>query len=122
MPHSYRRVAIDAPAENVVTVGIEAAEDGTPMAAVWWNAKAGVEAGEEEYHVVTEALAAAEAARQLHDFDEVVVVLQHEGLWDSTWGTLIGASREPIGNIEATDLSSDEAFNLAKGIEAERDA
>jgi hypothetical protein len=118
---NYRRVDIETPVENAVTVGIEI-EDGQTRAAVWWDAKTGVESGEQQHLSVPEAFAAAEAARELHGFEEIVVILQSEDLWDAKWGQLSGASREPIGDIRGTDLNEDEAFALAQGLEAERDA
>ncbi len=121
MQRNYRRAGLETPVCNAVTVGIET-EDGQVRAAVWWDAKAGVEAGEQQHLLVSDALAAAEAARALHGFDEIVVVLQSDDLWDPAWGTLDDASREPMGDIASSDLSDEEAFALAAGIEAERDA
>lgn len=118
---TYRRVSIDTPVPNAVTVGIEREDDQT-RAAVWWDAKTGVEAGEQQHLAVEDAFVAAQAARELNGFDEIVVVLQSDDLWDAKWGQLNDASREPIGNIEDTDLNSDEAFELAAGLEAESDA
>jgi hypothetical protein len=91
---------------------------------VWWEARGDVDADEAEYSDVREALAAAEAARTLHGFGEVVVALQDGLSWQGEWGELRNPprSREPVGDVSQTDLSEDEVFELAAGIEAERDA
>jgi hypothetical protein len=124
MPATYRLVPIGQQSPDAVTVGIELAEDGNRKAAVWWEAKGGIEADEAEYGDVPEALAAAEAARALHGFDEVVVVLSRPDLWDGRWGQLRlpEVAKEPIGDVTQTDLTSGETYDLAAGIEEERDA
>jgi hypothetical protein len=118
---TYRRVSIDAASANTITVGIET-ENGQTKAVVWWDAKPGIEAGEQEHLAVEDAFVAAEAARALNGCDEVVVVLQSDDLWDARWGRLIDTGREPIGDLRNTDLNEAEAFDLAAGLEAERDA
>lgn len=120
----YRQVSIGQATPDAVTVGIEAGSDGQPKAAVWWEAKGDIDADEAEYANVPEAFAAAEAARALHGFSEVVVALQDGLSWLPGWGNLASNHRdkEPIGDIRGTDLSSDETEELAIGIEAERDA
>ena len=62
----------------------------------------------------------SEAARELHGFSEVVVVMANRSEWRAEWGQLIG--REPLGDLRGTDLDEDEAFAIAADIEAERDA
>lgn len=121
---TYRLVGVGEAHPDAVTVGIEAAEDGTARAAIWWEARPGVEAEEAEYEDVATALAAAEAARALHGLDEVVVVLAQPQLWQRQWGELRlpAVAREPIGDVRATDLTGAETFELAIGIEEERDA
>lgn len=121
---TYRLVPVGEVNPDAVTVGIEPAEDGTSKAAIWWEARAGVEAEETEYDDVAEALAAAEAARALHGLAEVVVVLARPELWQDRWGALRlpAVAREPIGDVRATDLTSPETFELASTIEEERDA
>ncbi len=121
---SYRLVPIGQQSPDAVTVGIELTEDGTHKAAIWWESKGDVDADEAEYSDVAEALAAAEAARALHGFAEVVVVLSQPDLWDSQWGQLRlpDIAKEPIGDVQDTDLSSRETYALAAGIEEERDA
>lgn len=120
----YRLVPIGQQSADAVTVGIELAEDGRRKAAVWWEAKGDIDADQAEYDDVGEALAAAEAARVLHGFDEVVVVLSRPELWDERWGQLClpEVAKEPIGDIRQTDLTSQETYELAVGIEEERDA
>nr|WP_295886342.1 hypothetical protein [uncultured Devosia sp.] len=124
VPATYRLVPVGQQSPHAVTVGIELAEDGTSKAAVWWEAKGDIDADEAEYGDVTEALAAAEAARTLHGFDEVVVVLSKPDLWDAHWGQLRlpDVAKEPIGDVTQTDLTSGETYELAAGIEEERDA
>ena len=124
MSASYRLVPIGQQSPDPVAVGIELAEDGTHKAAVWWESKGGIDADEAEYGEVAEALAAAEAARALHGFKEVVVVLSRPDLWDSRWGhlRLPDIAKEPIGDVQETDLTSTETYELAAGIEEERDA
>lgn len=121
---SYRAIAIGQQAPKAVTVGIEAGPEGNPVAAIWWEAQGDTDAEEAGYDSVEEALAAAEAARQLHGLEEVVVVLARPDLWNPAWGQLRpdDIAKEPIGSVEATGLSTDEAFNLAATIEEERDA
>jgi len=120
---SYRRIPVGENAENAVTVGIEADSDGRPTAAVWWPSTGDVDGDEVQYDDVPAAFSAAEAARQLHGFTEVVVVLQDDLLWNPAWGEIGGSrDREPIGDVSDTDLNSREVYNLARGIEGERDA
>ena len=121
---AYRRVAVGEMTEDAVTVGIECDAEGRYKAAVWWEAKGDVDADEAEYDDIGEALAAAEAAKTLHGFSEVVVALQDGLSWQDNWGQLQRnpRNREPVGDVSQTDLSSDETFELAAGIEAERDA
>lgn len=122
---SYRAIAIGQQAPKAVTVGIEAGPDGNnPVAAIWWEAQGDTDAEEADYDDVEQALAAAEAARELHGLEEVVVVLARPDLWNPDWGQLRlnDIAKEPIGSVEATDLSADETFNLAANIEEERDA
>ncbi|HEV7346440.1 MAG TPA: hypothetical protein VGN60_12500 [Devosia sp.] len=119
----YRQVPVGQQSPDAVTVGIEAGADGRPKAAVWWESKGDVDADEAEYDDVATALEAAEAARALHGFSEVVVVVSEPGLWQSQWGELRDRSgNEPIGEVQDTDLTSDETYELAAGIEGERDA
>lgn len=122
---TYRQVGVGTSCPDAVTVGIERDAAGQLKAAVWWESRGDVDADEAEYGSVSAALAAAEAARALHGFAEVVVALQSDDLWESEWGLLTqgaGRGREPVGDISQTDLSDDEAYELAAGIEAERDA
>lgn len=118
---SYRQVKVGETTPDAVTVGIEADGEGGHKAAIWWDAIRDVDADEAEFDDVPAAISAAEAARELHGFAEVVVALQDGLAWQGEWGQL-ARGREPIGNIEGTDLSDAEAYELAAGIEAERDA
>ena len=120
----YRLVPVGERSPHAVTVGIEPGPEGGLKAAVWWESTGDIDADEAEYDNVPAALAAAEAARALHGFHDVVIVLARPELWDPQWGELQtpGIAREPIGDVQATDLSSGEVFALAAGIEAERDA
>ena len=131
MSGRYRQVGIGETHLEAVTVGIETSVHGGLKAAVWWEAVGDVDADEAEFDDVPAALAAAEAARELHGLREVVIALQDGVSWDPAWGVLDGQSqessgqsqgKEPIGDVSQTDLSSDEAFSLAAGIEAESDA
>jgi hypothetical protein len=121
---TYRQVAVGEMAPDAVTVGIEKDAAGAIKSAVWWEAKGDVDADEAEYGDVAEALAAAEAAKTLHGFGEIVVALQDGLAWQAEWGDLETdpLNREPIGDVTQTDLSDDEALELAAHIEAERDA
>lgn len=121
---TYRQVPVGTEQPDAVTVGIEHDSAGRYRAAVWWEAHDDVDADEAEYDDVFEAFAAAEAARQLHGFKEVVVALQKGLAWQPTWGVLQGnaITRESIGDVSAVDISSEETYELAAGIEAERDA
>ena len=124
MANQYRQVAVGAATPDAVTVGIEADTNGQVKAAVWWEAQGDVDADEAEYSDVAEALAAAEAARALHGLAEVVVALQAGMGWRPEWGELLPdpRDREPVGDVSEAGLSDDEAYGLAAGIEAERDA
>lgn len=123
-PAAYRQIPVGEITPDAVTVGIEKDGNGQLKAAVWWEAKGDVDADEAEYADVAEALAAADAAKTLHGFSAVVVALQDGLAWQSQWGQLQAdtRSREPIGDITRTDLSEGEGYELAAGIEAERDA
>jgi hypothetical protein len=109
----YRRLAIGQDAPDAVTVGIERAPEGGLLAAVWWPAHDDVDGDETTYASVEEALAAAEAARELHGFSEVVVTLQSDDIWNPKWG-----------EIDAVGIALDdgESFELARATEAMRDA
>lgn len=121
---TYRQVAIGETTTDAVSVGIEKDVAGSVKAAVWWEAKGDVDADEAEYSDVGQALAAAEAAKTLHGFGEIVVALQDGIDWQPEWGELKSdpLAREPIGDVTQANLSDDEAFELAAHIEAERDA
>ena len=110
---NYRRIAIGEDAPNAVTVGVERSPEGGILASVWWPAHGDVDGDEASYSSVPEALAAAEAAQALHGFDEIVVTLQSDDLWDSVWGG--------IGQPDVA-LTEDETFELARATEAMRDA
>lgn len=118
----YRQVEIGEANLEAVTVGIEKAVDGGLKAAVWWEAIGDVDADEAEFDDVPAALAAAEAARELHGLKEVVIALQEDVTWQGEWGTLDVRNKEPIGDVRPTDLSSEETYELAAGIEEQRDA
>jgi hypothetical protein len=115
----YRQVALGADLPDAVTVGVERV-DAPHAAAVWWPSRGDIDPDEAEYDSVEAALDAAEAARVLHGFSEVVVTLAVGADWQAEWGQLV--AREPIGDLRGTDLSSEEAYSLASGIEHERDA
>ncbi len=120
----FRRAEPGSINPDAVTVGIETGTEGRPRAAVWWESKGDVDADEAEFEDVGAAFSAAEAARSLHGFSEIVVVLADGVAWHDGWGVLDdgGRSREPIGEVRNVDLSDREAFHLAQGIEEERDA
>lgn len=109
----FRRIAIGEDCPDAVTVGIERDAEGRIMASVWWPARGEADAGEASYPTVEAALEAAEAARVLHGFSQVVVTLQSEDLWHPEWGSL-----EPQG----MQLSEAESYELARATEASRDA
>lgn len=109
----FRRIAIREECPDAVTVAIERDPQGQVMASVWWPSRGDSDAGEASYPSVEAALAAAEAARVLHGFSEVVVMLQSDDLWSAQWGTLA-----PSG----PQLSDDESYELARATEASRDA
>jgi hypothetical protein len=118
----YRQVAVGSINPDAVTVGIESVE-AMPRASIWWESKGDIDADEAEFDTVDAAFDAAEAARALHGFAEIVVVLAEGAVWRPEWGVLgEGRAREPIGDLRGTGVSEDEAFVLARGIEAERDA
>lgn len=124
MSRRFRLVPVGQSTPDAVTVGIEPNEAGGFKVAVWWESRGDVDADEAEYDNVERAIEAAEGARALHGFSEVVVVLSQPDLWQGQWGELVrpAIAREPIGDVRATDLSSAETFELAAAIEEERDA
>jgi len=109
----YRRIAIGEDAPDAVTVGIERSPEGGILASVWWPSHGDVDADEASYPSVEEAFAAAEAAKALHGFSEIVVMLQSDDLWRREWGEL---------STERLVLSEEESFELARAMEASRDA
>lgn len=111
---SFRQVPIGATVPQAVTVGIESDGAAGHKAAVWWAAVGEVDADEAAFIEVAAALDAAEAARVLHGFTEVVVVLQDGVRWQVGWGEL-----RPISGA---GLSEQESYQLAAGLEAETDA
>jgi hypothetical protein len=110
--NQFRKIAVGEDAPDAVTIGIERDAEGRTHAAVWWPSKGDVDADEASYDTVEEAIEAAEAAKALHGFSEVVVTLQSDDLWRDEWGSL--------GTGIA--LSEDEEFELARATEASRDA
>lgn len=113
----FERVKIGEGVLDAVTVGIERDADGAVRAAVWWPSHGDVDADEAQYDTVEEALEAARAAKALHRFSRIVVMLQSDDLWRSQWGQL------SIDTSEAADhLSEAESFELARATEASRDA
>lgn len=121
---SFRQVPVGATVPQAVTVGIESDGGAGHKAAVWWDAVADVDADEAEFIDVAAALDAAEGARALHGFSEVVVTLQDGVKWQAGWGELrpLHRGNEPVGDISGVGLSEEESFELAADIEAERDA
>ena len=113
----FRLVDIGEDMPDAVTVGIE---PGGEAAAVWWPSRGDVDADEMDFDSVPAAFTAAEAAMDLHGFNEVVVAMADRSEWRAEWGQLIG--REPLGDLRGMDLSEEEAFAIAADIEAERDA
>ncbi|PXA90855.1 hypothetical protein DMC47_26915 [Nostoc sp. 3335mG] len=109
---SYRTIAIGEDVADAVTVGIERNREGAVVASVWWPAHGDIDADEASYQQVEEALAAAEAARALHGFSQVVVMLQSDDLWQPRWGEI----------DRSAALSDEESFELARATEAMRDA
>ena len=120
---SYRQVAVGSKNPLAVTVGIERDGQGGHKAAVWWESVADIDGDEAEYADIATAFDAAEAARALHRFHEVVVVLQDGVVWRDRWGRMQAPTgNEPIGDIRGAGLSSEESYALAVSIEAQRDA
>jgi len=109
---AYRKIGVGEDAGDAVTVGIEENADGRVVAAVWWPSRGDVDADEADYDNVEEAFTAADAARALHGFPEVVVTLQRDDLWQPRWGTL----------NDGVALDDAESFELARAMEASRDA
>lgn len=109
----FRKIALGQKMPDAVTVGIERGVDGQPVASVWWPARGDVEAGEARYSAVPEALEAALAAKTLHGFSGVAIMLQSDDLWRRDWGQLL-----PEGNR----LTEAESYELARATEASRDA
>lgn len=109
----YRRIAIGEDAPDAVTVAIERRPGGVVGAAVWWPAKGDIDGDEAMYDSVPDAFSAAENARALHGFSEIVVTLQEDSLWQPAWGTL---------EAQGPSLNEDELFELARATEASRDA
>ncbi|MEO9299319.1 hypothetical protein [Devosia alba] len=121
---SFRQVPVGAATPQSVTVGIDSDGAAGHKAAVWWEAVADVDADKTDFIDVAAALDAAEGARALHGFSEVVVMLQDGVKWQSGWGELraLKTDNEPLGDVSGVGLSDAESFELAADIEAERDA
>lgn len=119
---SFREVPVGAAAPQAIIVEIMSDGGAGHKAAVWGDDRGGVE--KSEFIDVAAALDAADAARTSHGFNEVVVMLQDGVRWQPGWGELRPLERgnEPVGDVSDTDLSHDETYELAAGIEAERDA
>lgn len=109
---SYRQIAIGTTAPDAVTVGIERDAAGNVVAAVWWPSRGDVDADETLYPSVAEAFEAAHHVMELHGFEEIVVTLQSDDLWQPEWGHV----------QSSVTLSDDEAYELARATEASRDA
>lgn len=122
MTRSFRRIPIGADAPDAVTIGIERNGEGNVVAAVWWPSIGDVDADEASYDNVEAALLAAEYARALHGFSEIVVTLQADDLWDYRFGHLVETPDDRAGSLANAHLSDEEAFDLATSLEAERDA
>ncbi len=110
--NAYRKIAVGEDAGDAVTVGIEENAEGRVVAAVWWPSRGDVDADEADYDSVEDAFKAAEASKALHGFPEVVVTLQRDNLWQPHWGVL----------NDGVALNEDESFELARAMEASRDA
>lgn len=102
MTRSFRRIPIGADAPHAVTLGIERNSQGNVVAAVWWPAIGDVDADEASYDNVEAALLAAEYARALHGFSEVVVTLQADDLWDYRFGNLIEPSGDTTNGVSSS--------------------
>lgn len=107
-----RQISIGESVPDAVTLAIERDADGRIAATVWWPSKGDIDADEASFASISEALEAAHAAKTLHGFSEIVVVLAEEGLWQPEWGAL----------QTGLDLTDKEALELAKATEANRDA
>ena len=105
-------------------MGIDSDGAAGHKAAVWWEAVSDVDADKTDFIDVAAALDAAEGARALHGFSEVVVILQDGVKWQSGWGELraLKTGNEPLGDVSGVELTDAESFELAADIEAERDA
>lgn len=111
--NQFRKIALGQESDDAVTVGIERGPDGKIVASVWWPSRGDVDADEASYPEVAEALEAAQAAKTLYGFAEVVVLLQSDDLWQSEWGEL---------QLAGNRLTEAESFELARATEASRDA
>lgn len=98
---------------NAVIVGVERDADGKVFAVVRWPAIRGEAAGEDRYHSVPKALEVAESVKSERGFGEIVVSLQTAELWRDEWGSL---------ELGASEVTAEEAFDMAWDIEANRDA
>jgi len=108
-----RQVRDENDAPNAVIVGVERDADGKVFAVVRWPAKGEGPAGEDRYHSVPEALEAAQRVKSERGFDEIVVSLQRAELWRDEWGSL---------ELGASEVTDEEAFDMAWDIETNRDA
>lgn len=109
----FRRIAIGEQSPHAVTVDIERDAAGQAVATVRWPSHDDAGADAARYPSVVEAIEAAEAAKILHGFSEVLVALQGDDLWRPEWGEL---------GQGANHLSEAESFELARATEASRDA
>lgn len=124
---AFRRLMHKSTPADTVVVSLFQYGEGVGARYAWAAAmhRAGpVAAFESEVLTPQQAVAEAEAAQERHGFPTLAVFLDDVGMWQPEWGTLGEGTLdgEPIGRVDATDLSSAETGRLAEGIERERDA
>jgi len=100
MPTYYRVSESETPFD-AVTIAIGQADGEELEAGLFWPAREighqYFEAGAEVLETVEAAFTRAQEIASERGFERIAVMLQHDGLWDDDWGTLVETTgREPI--------------------------
>lgn len=120
---SYREVTAGATTPQAVAVHIAREGNSGHTAVLRWPAVDDIDSGESSFIDIAAALDAAEAMRTRHGLSEVVVVLHEGAVWQSGWGELRALDRADASESVLTDqLSDEESYKLAAGLETQSDA
>lgn len=114
---TYYRVAENETPFDAVTIAIGQSDSKGVEAGLFWPAREFggqyFEAGIEVLGDVESAFSRAHEVARERGFERIAVMLQHDGLWDDDWGTLV----ETTGHEPVLDLlwASDADIMQAEG-------